>query len=53
MEVAELEATVERCREGDEDAWGALVSATVRPSRVSRARQTTPIPPSPSGAISS
>jgi RNA polymerase sigma-70 factor (ECF subfamily) len=31
MEVAELEATVERCREGDEDAWGALVSATVRP----------------------
>ena len=26
-----LETTVTRCREGDEDAWSALVSATVRP----------------------
>ncbi len=26
-----LEATVARCRQGDEDAWSALVSATVRP----------------------
>lgn len=31
MEPQELEATVERCREGDEDAWSALVNATVRP----------------------
>jgi RNA polymerase sigma-70 factor (ECF subfamily) len=31
MEMAELESTVERCREGDEDAWSALVSATLRP----------------------
>jgi RNA polymerase sigma-70 factor (ECF subfamily) len=31
MEMAELETTVERCREGDEDAWSALVGATVQP----------------------
>jgi RNA polymerase sigma-70 factor (ECF subfamily) len=31
MEMAELEATVERCRHGDEDAWGALVGATLQP----------------------
>ena len=31
MEPETLEATVERCREGDEDAWSALVSTTVRP----------------------
>ena len=31
MDMAELEITVERCREGDEDAWSALVSATLRP----------------------
>jgi len=31
MEPQDLEATVERCREGDEDAWSALVSATLRP----------------------
>ena len=31
MDMAELEATVERCREGDEDAWSALVSTTLRP----------------------
>jgi RNA polymerase sigma-70 factor (ECF subfamily) len=30
MEMAELETTVERCREGDEDAWSALVGATVQ-----------------------
>ena len=29
------------------------LSATSRPSRVSRARQTSPIPPAPSGATSS
>ena len=31
MDMAELEITVERCREGDEDAWSALVGATLRP----------------------
>jgi RNA polymerase sigma-70 factor (ECF subfamily) len=31
MEAPNLEATVERCREGDEDAWSALVSITLRP----------------------
>ena len=31
MEPEILEATVERCRGGDEDAWSALVSNTVRP----------------------
>ena len=31
MEAPNLEATVERCREGDEDAWSALVSTTLRP----------------------
>ena len=31
MDMAELELTVERCREGDEDAWSALVSTTLRP----------------------
>jgi RNA polymerase sigma-70 factor (ECF subfamily) len=31
MDMAELESTVERCREGDEDAWSALVSTTLRP----------------------
>jgi len=31
MDMAELETTVERCREGDEDAWSALVSTTLRP----------------------
>ena len=31
QEPQDLEATVERCREGDEDAWSALVSATLRP----------------------
>jgi len=31
MEPLELEATVERCREGDESAWSALVSTTLRP----------------------
>jgi hypothetical protein len=31
MDMAELEITVERCREGDEDAWSALVSTTLRP----------------------
>ena len=31
MEPQNLEATVERCREGDEDAWSALVSTTLRP----------------------
>jgi len=29
--VLELEATVERCREGDEAAWSALVGTTLRP----------------------
>jgi RNA polymerase sigma-70 factor (ECF subfamily) len=29
--MQDLEATVERCREGDEDAWTALVSSTLRP----------------------
>jgi RNA polymerase sigma-70 factor (ECF subfamily) len=28
--MQDLEATVERCRQGDEDAWSALVSATVK-----------------------
>jgi RNA polymerase sigma-70 factor (ECF subfamily) len=27
----DLESTVERCRKGDEDAWAALVSITLRP----------------------
>jgi RNA polymerase sigma-70 factor (ECF subfamily) len=31
MEMEELESTVERCREGDEDAWSALVNTTLRP----------------------
>jgi len=31
MEMEELESTVERCREGDDDAWSALVNATIRP----------------------
>ena len=31
MEPLNLEATVERCREGDEDAWSTLVSTTLRP----------------------
>jgi RNA polymerase sigma-70 factor (ECF subfamily) len=31
MEIDELENTVERCREGDEDAWTALVNTTLRP----------------------
>jgi RNA polymerase sigma-70 factor (ECF subfamily) len=31
MDMAELEVTVERCREGDEDAWSALVGSTLRP----------------------
>jgi len=31
MVIDDLEATVERCRTGDEDAWSALVSATLRP----------------------
>jgi len=31
MEPQNLEATVERCREGDEDAWATLVSTTLRP----------------------
>ena len=29
--MQDLEATVERCRQGDEDAWSALVGSTVRP----------------------
>ncbi len=29
--MLELEATVERCREGDEAAWSALVGTTLRP----------------------
>ena len=29
--MAELESTVERCREGDEDAWSALVGTTLKP----------------------
>jgi len=31
MEMEELEATVERCREGDDDAWSVLVNTTLRP----------------------
>ncbi len=31
MEPQNLETTVERCREGDEDAWSTLVSTTLRP----------------------
>ena len=31
MEPQELETIVERCREGDETAWAALVSTTLRP----------------------
>jgi RNA polymerase sigma-70 factor (ECF subfamily) len=31
METEELEATVERCREGDDDAWSTLVNTTLRP----------------------
>ena len=31
MEIEELEITVERCREGDEDAWSTLVNTTLRP----------------------
>jgi len=31
METEELEATVERCREGDDDAWSVLVNTTLRP----------------------
>ena len=31
MDMAELETTVERCRDGDEDAWSALVGTTLRP----------------------
>ena len=31
MEMEELETTVERCREGDEDAWSVLVNTTLRP----------------------
>jgi len=31
MEIEELENTVERCREGDEDAWSTLVNTTLRP----------------------
>jgi len=31
METEELEHTVERCREGDEDAWSTLVNTTLRP----------------------
>lgn len=29
--MQDLESTVERCRSGDEDAWSALVGATLRP----------------------
>jgi len=29
--MQDLEATVEKCRTGDEDAWSALVSTTLRP----------------------
>lgn len=29
--MEDLEPTVERCRQGDEDAWTALVGATLRP----------------------
>ena len=29
--MTDLENTVERCRQGDEDAWAALVGATLRP----------------------
>lgn len=31
MGTNDLEATVERCRKGDEEAWSALVSATMKP----------------------
>jgi RNA polymerase sigma-70 factor (ECF subfamily) len=31
LDVHDLESTVARCREGDEDAWSALVSTTLRP----------------------
>jgi len=31
MENEDLETTVERCREGDEEAWSALVNTTMRP----------------------
>jgi len=31
MEPQALEATVERCRKGDEDAWSTLVTTTLRP----------------------
>ena len=31
MEPQNLESIVERCREGDEDAWSSLVSTTLRP----------------------
>jgi len=31
MEPQKLESIVERCREGDEDAWSSLVSTTLRP----------------------
>jgi RNA polymerase sigma-70 factor (ECF subfamily) len=31
MDPQELETIVERCREGDETAWAALVSTTLRP----------------------
>jgi len=29
--MQDLEATVERCRNGDEEAWSALVGSTIRP----------------------
>jgi len=29
--MQDLEATVERCRSGDEEAWSALVGSTIRP----------------------
>lgn len=29
--MQDLESTVERCREGDEDAWSELVNSTLRP----------------------
>ena len=29
--MQDLESTVERCREGDEDAWSELVNTTLRP----------------------
>ena len=31
MGTNDLEATVERCRSGDEEAWSALVGATIKP----------------------